>query len=69
VLAAGLEVPTGYRAQGVPARIVRSDKPGAEYIARGAADYAAMAARYAAAGIGATGDDLVALLDSAPLGK
>jgi carbonic anhydrase/acetyltransferase-like protein (isoleucine patch superfamily) len=65
VLAAGLEVPTGYRAQGVPARIVASDNPDAAYIARGAADYAAMGKRYAAAGIGATGDDLVALLDSA----
>jgi carbonic anhydrase/acetyltransferase-like protein (isoleucine patch superfamily) len=65
VLAAGLEVPTGYRAQGVPARIVASDRPGPAYIADGAAEYAAMAKRYAAAGIGATGDDLLALLDSA----
>ena len=65
VLAAGLEVPTGYRAQGVPARIVASEHPDAAYIADGATEYAAMATRYAAAGIGATGADLVALLDSA----
>jgi carbonic anhydrase/acetyltransferase-like protein (isoleucine patch superfamily) len=69
VLAASLEVPSGYRAQGVPARIVAGDRPGPEYIARGAADYAAMATRYAEAGIGATGDDLLALLDSAAAGK
>lgn len=69
VLAAGLEVPTGYRAQGVPARAVPSDHPDAAYIADGARNYAAMAARYAAAGIGATGDDLIALLDSAAVGK
>jgi carbonic anhydrase/acetyltransferase-like protein (isoleucine patch superfamily) len=69
VLAAGLEVPTGHRAQGVPARIDPSDNPDAAYSADGVASYAAMAARYAAAGIGATGDDLIALLDSAPLGK
>jgi carbonic anhydrase/acetyltransferase-like protein (isoleucine patch superfamily) len=65
VLAAGLEVPTGHRAQGVPARIVASESPGAAYIADGAAEYTAMAARYAAAGIGATGAELVALLEAA----
>lgn len=69
VLAAGLEVPTGHRAQGVPARVVPSDNPDAAYIADGVASYAAMAARYAAAGIGATGADLLAQLDSAAAGK
>lgn len=69
VLARGLDVPAGHRAQGVPARVVPGGHPDAAYIARGAADYAAMAARYAAAGIGATGADLVTLLDSAAAGK
>jgi carbonic anhydrase/acetyltransferase-like protein (isoleucine patch superfamily) len=72
VLATGLEVPSGYRAQGVPAELVRSERPGPDYIATGAASYAAMVGRYIAAGIGATGAELaaqgagsVALLDSA----
>ncbi|MFT3864689.1 MAG: gamma carbonic anhydrase family protein [Solirubrobacterales bacterium] len=58
VLAAGLEVPSGHRAQGVPARIVAADHPDAAYIAEGAANYAAMVARYVAAGIGSTGAEL-----------
>ena len=65
VLAAGLEVPSGCRAQGVPARIVPNERPDAAYIAEGAASYAAMGERYAAAGIGATGAELVGRLDSA----
>jgi carbonic anhydrase/acetyltransferase-like protein (isoleucine patch superfamily) len=65
VLARGLEVPTGYRAQGVPAEIVPSEHPDAAYIASGAAEYAAMAIRYAEEGIGAMGADLAPLLDSA----
>jgi len=63
VLANELEVPSGYRAQGVPATIVRSDKPDPSYIAEGAAEYAAIAARYIAAGIGSTGAELTAALD------
>lgn len=72
VLARGLEVPSGYRAQGVPAELVRSDSPGPDYIATGAANYAAIVDRYIAAGIGFTGAELAAggagsavLLDSA----
>lgn len=72
VLAAGLEVPSGHRAQGVPARLVPSSHPDAAYIARGAADYARIVDRYIAAGIGSTGaelaadeDESVLLLDSA----
>jgi carbonic anhydrase/acetyltransferase-like protein (isoleucine patch superfamily) len=65
VLANELEVPSGFRAQGVPATIVRSDKPDPSYIAEGAAEYAAIAARYVAAGIGSTGAELTAALDPA----
>jgi carbonic anhydrase/acetyltransferase-like protein (isoleucine patch superfamily) len=76
VLARGLEVPSGYRAQGVPAELVRSDSPGADYIATGAVEYAAIVGRYIAAGIGITGAEFAArgaesaaLLDSAARGK
>ncbi|MGD0451967.1 MAG: gamma carbonic anhydrase family protein [Solirubrobacteraceae bacterium] len=55
VLARRLEVPSGHRAQGVPAAVVAPAHPDADYIARGAADYVAMAERYARAGIGALG--------------
>jgi carbonic anhydrase/acetyltransferase-like protein (isoleucine patch superfamily) len=65
VLANDLEVPSGYRAQGVPATIVPSEKPGPAYIAEGAAEYAAIAQRYVAAGIGSTGAELTAALASA----
>jgi carbonic anhydrase/acetyltransferase-like protein (isoleucine patch superfamily) len=76
VLAASLEVPSGHRAQGVPARVVPGGGPDAAYLAKGAVSYAAMAARYLAAGIGANGAELAArenassvLLDSAAAGK
>ena len=62
VLARGLEVPSGYRAQGVPAKIVRSDKPDPSYVAAGAIEYAAIVERYIAAGIGFTGAELTASL-------
>jgi carbonic anhydrase/acetyltransferase-like protein (isoleucine patch superfamily) len=62
VLARGLEVPSGFRAQGVPAEIVRSEKPGPAYIAEGAAEYAAIAERYHASGIGSSGAELTAAL-------
>ena len=72
VLAGGLEVPSGHRAQGVPAVAVPSEVPGPDYIARGAASYAAMVERYVVAGIGSTGAELdfgttgsAAVLDSA----
>ena len=65
VLANDLEVPSGYRAQGVPATIVPSAKPGPAYIAEGAAEYAAIAERYAASGIGSTGAELTAALAAA----
>jgi carbonic anhydrase/acetyltransferase-like protein (isoleucine patch superfamily) len=58
VLARQLEVPSGHRAQGVPASVVSPARPDGDYIARGAADYVAMAERYARAGIGATGPGL-----------
>jgi carbonic anhydrase/acetyltransferase-like protein (isoleucine patch superfamily) len=63
VLANSLAVPSGYRAQGVPATIVPSEKPGPAYIAEGAAEYALMAQRYLAAGIGSTGAELTLALD------
>jgi carbonic anhydrase/acetyltransferase-like protein (isoleucine patch superfamily) len=69
VLANKLEVPSGYRAQGVPARIVRSDKPDPAYIAEGAAEYAAIAQRYVAAGIGSTGAQINAALTPAGPGS
>lgn len=47
VLARALEVPSGYRAIGVPATAVPSDGPDPDYVAAGAASYAAMAARFA----------------------
>ncbi len=65
VLANALEVPSGYRAQGVPAKLVPSAKPGPTYIAQGAAEYAAIAERYLAAGIGSTGAEIAAALDQA----
>jgi hypothetical protein len=56
--------------------LVRSDSPGADYIAAGALEYAAIVGRYIAAGIGITGADFAArgaesaaLLDSAARGK
>ncbi len=55
VLARGLEVPSGHRAMGVPATVLASDHPDVDYIANGAARYAEMAARFAAAGIGGAG--------------
>jgi carbonic anhydrase/acetyltransferase-like protein (isoleucine patch superfamily) len=63
VLAKSIEVPAGHRAQGVPAEIVAAGHPDREYIAAGAANYAAMAAEYARQGIGATGATLAAGLD------
>jgi carbonic anhydrase/acetyltransferase-like protein (isoleucine patch superfamily) len=63
VLANSLEVPSGFRAQGVPAAIVPSEKPGPAYIAEGAAEYALMAQRYLAAGIGWSGAELTLALD------
>ncbi len=65
VLAQALEVPSGHRAQGVPARVVATDRPDRDYIGRGAADYVAMAQRYASAGIGDTGAALTRALDLA----
>jgi len=62
VLARGLEVPSGFRAQGVPAELVRSEKPDPSYIAEGAIEYAAIVERYLAAGIGSTGAELTAAL-------
>jgi carbonic anhydrase/acetyltransferase-like protein (isoleucine patch superfamily) len=62
ILARGLEVPSGYRAQGVPAELVRADKPDPSYIAEGAAEYAAIVGRYIAAGIGSTGVEITAAL-------
>lgn len=63
VLAGELEVPSGHRAQGVPAAVVAAARPDRAYIAQGAADYAAMAAEYAGQGIGATGASLSSALD------
>jgi carbonic anhydrase/acetyltransferase-like protein (isoleucine patch superfamily) len=65
ILARGLEVPSGFRAQGVPAELVRSEKPDASYIAEGAAEYAAIVERYMASGIGSTGAELTAALAAA----
>jgi carbonic anhydrase/acetyltransferase-like protein (isoleucine patch superfamily) len=48
VLVGGLEVPSGCRAQGIPARIVSSGNDTAETIAAGAGRYVEMARRYAA---------------------
>ena len=49
VLVGGLEVPSGHRAVGVPARIAPNPMPDEAYIAEGARNYVAMAARFAAA--------------------
>lgn len=57
-LAKGIEVPTGHRAQGVPASIVAASHPDRHYIATGAYRYGRMAQQYAEAGIGETGLDL-----------
>jgi len=57
VLAARLEVPSGHRAQGVPARAVPSSHPDRDYILRGAANYVRMARQYVEAGIGTRGMD------------
>jgi len=57
-LAKGIEVPTGHRAQGVPAQIVAIGHPDRDYIATGARRYAQMAQHYAEAGVGDTGLDL-----------
>ncbi len=65
VLANSLEVPSGFRAQGVPAAIVAAENPGPAYIAEGAAEYAQIAQRYIAAGIGSTGAELTAALAAA----
>lgn len=48
VLVEGLEVPTGHRAQGVPATVVATSRPSREEIVRGAARYVEMARRHAA---------------------
>ncbi|HEV7753952.1 MAG TPA: gamma carbonic anhydrase family protein [Baekduia sp.] len=42
----GIEVPSGYRAQGLPAVIVRTDRPGRAYVDEGARRYAEMARRH-----------------------
>ena len=47
-LVGGLEVPTGWRAQGVPARLVQVGKPSRQEIEHGAARYVQMARRYGA---------------------
>lgn len=47
VLVGGVEVPSGCRAQGVPARVVAIDSPTVEAIAHGAGRYVEMARRYA----------------------
>jgi carbonic anhydrase/acetyltransferase-like protein (isoleucine patch superfamily) len=57
-LAKGIEVPTGHRAQGVPAKVVAAAHPSPAVIATGARRYAQMARHYAEAGIGVTGLDL-----------
>jgi len=46
VLTGGLVVPGGHRAQGVPAAVVATDRPGREYVERGARRYREMAARH-----------------------
>jgi carbonic anhydrase/acetyltransferase-like protein (isoleucine patch superfamily) len=43
VLLGGLLVPTGYRAQGIPATLVQTDRPGVDYIRTGARRYREMA--------------------------
>lgn len=58
VLAARLEVPSGHRAQGVPARVVPSAHPDRDYVLRGAANYVRMTQRYVEAGIGVQGMDI-----------
>ncbi len=51
VLVGGLEVPTGCRAQGVPASVVEIDNPTGASIAESAARYVEMARRYVSAGV------------------
>lgn len=58
VLARRLEVPSGHRAQGVPAVAVPSGHPDRAYVLRGAENYVLMMRRYVEAGIGATGMDI-----------
>lgn len=58
VLARGLEVPSGHRAQGVPATAAPASHPDRAYVLRGAANYVLMARRYAEAGIGTAGAGL-----------
>jgi carbonic anhydrase/acetyltransferase-like protein (isoleucine patch superfamily) len=55
VLARRLEVPSGHRAQGVPATVARADHPDRAYVLRGAENYVLMMRRYAEAGIGMLG--------------
>jgi len=57
VLARRLEVPTGHRAQGVPAAAVPSDHPDRAYVMRGAANYVRMMRAYVEAGIGTLGGE------------
>jgi carbonic anhydrase/acetyltransferase-like protein (isoleucine patch superfamily) len=47
VLVAGIDVPAGHRAQGVPARIVAIDQPGRQWVADAAERYAEVALRHA----------------------
>jgi carbonic anhydrase/acetyltransferase-like protein (isoleucine patch superfamily) len=47
VLVGGIEVPSGYRAQGVPAELVAVARPDRAYIERGAARYVEMARLHA----------------------
>ncbi|MDX6730676.1 MAG: hypothetical protein QOC54_624 [Baekduia sp.] len=42
----GIEVPTGHRAQGLPAVVVPTDRPGRAYVEEGARRYAEMARRH-----------------------
>jgi carbonic anhydrase/acetyltransferase-like protein (isoleucine patch superfamily) len=42
----GIEVPTGHRAQGLPAVVVPTDRPGRAYVEEGARRYAEMAQRH-----------------------
>jgi carbonic anhydrase/acetyltransferase-like protein (isoleucine patch superfamily) len=51
VLARRLVVPSGHRAQGVPATVAPSRHPDRAYVTKGAANYVLMARRYADAGI------------------
>ncbi len=55
VLARRLEVPSGHRAQGVPATVAPSDHPDRDYVLRGAENYVLMMRRYVEAGVGTLG--------------